>query len=109
MQTKLGTYTSRKIEHEMCAAVAGRRYWSKDNTSVAVSSDGAYLEVKLHGFRIATFWFERRIGEPTFEVDEGTLAEWPTNTTISRLRALGADVRVNRRKVYLNGVLIATR
>lgn len=112
MQTKLGTYTSRKIEQEMCAAAAGMRDWNCDNTSVQIGTNAANgaptARVYLHGNHIASVT-QVRHDELSLQVMSGVLADWPTNTTISRLRALGADVRVDRRKVYLNGVLIATR
>ena len=114
MQTKLGTYTSRKIEVAMCAAVADLREWRCDNTEVELHRDCSitdaryYAVVRLHGHAIATV-VQARHDTMRVIVDESTLRQWPTNTTLSRLRALGADVRVAKRIVYLNGEAITER
>lgn len=101
----------RLIEREMLNAVRELRAWKYDNTEVKYSA--AYYEVPkvdvyLFGNRIATVT-QVRHDKLELWVDEKTLADHPTNTTISRLRALGADIKVIRKVVYLNGFAITTR
>jgi hypothetical protein len=108
-QSKLGTYTSRKIELEMCAAAHDVRDWKSDNTEVKACINQAnglpVSRVYLHGNHIANLQ-QVRHDEMQLQVIESTLIRWPTATTQSRLRALGADVRQSKRVVYLNGVAI---
>jgi len=77
----------RAIEKQMCEAVKERRTWGLDNTRVQ-NMDGINVAVYLFGNHIAD------VNTITNEVkvNERTLATWPTRTTKSRLRALGADV-----------------
>ena len=80
----------RKIDKEMLAAVCERRNWSSDNTSVRV--DGNVVRVYLFGNHI----YSDNMGCKSF-----TLAGWVSNTTISRLRALGVDVyRKDHKPMY---------
>lgn len=65
----------------MLAAVCERRNWSSGNTSVNVTDN--VVRVSLHGNHI----YSDNMGCKSF-----TLAGWVSNTTISRLRALGVDV-----------------
>ena len=88
----------RKIEQEMWNAINEGVNWSKDNTQVTQFKDTS--EVFLHGHHIATI--NSYTGE--LVVITATLANWPTNTTKSRLRALGADVETKKGITYLNGV-----
>ena len=76
----------RKIEQNMLSALHAGRNWSEGNTMVA---NGV---VYLHGSRIA-YRKEWANGETTLEADAETLKAWPTNTTRSRLRALGFRVQ----------------
>ncbi len=93
----------RLIEKEMLAAINGGRDWSKDNTRVAVKrTDGmVFSDVFLHNHLIAsvTMWK----GKPATSVCKETLREWPTRTTMSRLRALGVDVCTRKGAVMLDG------
>ena len=99
----------RKIEKQMIAAVIGKAdKWVSGNTAVfyisAVESGnlaGSRSEVYLHGNHIADYWHDC---EKPLVVDERTLARWPSNTTKSRLRALGADVTTKQGYTYLAGV-----
>ena len=94
----------RKIEVEMLAAVRGFRNWSSGNTLVALhrSPDGATVaRVYLHGNHIA----DVPVGGPV-TVNVETLRRWPTNTTISRLRALGVDVRIKGGLLYIDGIRV---
>lgn len=66
----------RVVEREMIQALKENRNWKKDNTEVV---DG---KVYLFGNHIAT------LADGCIEVNEKTLARWPTLTTKSRLKAL---------------------
>jgi hypothetical protein len=97
----------RKIEREMLDAIKARRNWSKGNTRVkfAQGDTGAawWCNVYLHGNHIAEF------NEMTWraKVNTETLSRWPTVTTKSRLRALGAHVTTKRGTTYLDGLAVA--
>ena len=82
----------RKIEKEMLNAISEQRYWHKDNTMV--HSDGM---VYLHGNHIAT------VNDDSIDINLYTLRRWPTMTTRSRLRALGADLVSIKGVLHLNG------
>lgn len=95
----------RKIESEMLAAILNRRDWEKDNTEVRIRPRNANrgeadsAAIFLHGNHIASYLYS----SGTLEVNEDTLSRWPTVTTKSRLRALGADIEQKDRIIYLNG------
>lgn len=97
----------RKIEREMLEAIKARKYWNHSNTCVdyvvSGNPNGARSEVFLHGNHIADFWHDSE----TLHIDTRTLALWPTPTTKSRLRALGANVYTKKGTTYLNGEVIA--
>ena len=82
----------RKIERELLAALHAGRAWQSGNTRV--TADG---RVYLHENLIAT-WCNGELN-----VNRTTLARWPTTTTISRLRALGANVYRRNHRTYLDG------
>ena len=86
----------REIEREMTTAVFLRRNWRNANTEVKVDGDAALIY--LHGHHIATVNYFGNI-----EVNRDTLRRFPTNTTKSRLRALGVDVYTKDHVTYLNG------
>lgn len=99
----------RKIEQQMKAAIAQRKDWHLDNTAVYYISasesgnpHGGRCEVKLHNNLIATYWNDS--GE--LEVNVAMLRRWPSPTTKSRLRALGANVTTKRGVTYLNNEAI---
>ena len=88
----------RLIETEMNEAIKHGRDWSKDNTRVeSVQSTGG-ADVFLHGHHIASV---QRDGLTLVMVH--TLRNWPTRTTMSRLRALGVDVCTRKGEILLNG------
>ena len=91
----------RIIEKEMLAAIANKEDWKKDNTEVNFIVSGAYSysSVFLHNNLIAVFNHASRV----VDVEEDTLERFPTNTTMSRLRALGVDVKRKGGKVFLYG------
>lgn len=88
----------RKVEQEMLSAVEGRTSMSNGSTMVSYTpnEDGfeidplkeARSEIFLHGNLIATYWHNTSELDVNMKVYE----KWPTNTTKSRLRALGADI-----------------
>ena len=86
----------RKIEQAMCAAVKERRNWSCGNTRVQVRDGGNWVKVFLFDNLIFTDCQES--GERRF-----TLAGWNSNTTRSRLNALGCDVAQRNWLPYHNG------
>ena len=91
----------RIIEKEMLAAIANKEYWRKDNTEVnfTYSGDCGYSSIFLHNHLIAVFNHASRV----VDVVEETLERFPTNTTMSRLRALGVDVKRKGGKVTVYG------
>lgn len=99
----------RQVDREMVSAVIDVRPWSNGNTRVDPDPNGTNeCHIYLHGNLIATAWGGVGwVGNLEVEVD--TLKRWPTNTTINRLRALGADIRVDRKKVFLNNEFVVER
>lgn len=101
----------RKIEKQMLQAVYSKAdKWINSNTSVFYISAsesgnpfGARSEIYLHGNHIADYWHE----SGQLEVNTRTLAHYPTVTTKSRLRALGANVTTKQYRTYLDNQLIA--
>jgi CobQ-like glutamine amidotransferase family enzyme len=102
----------RKIEKQMLQAIHSKAdKWTCDNTAVFLDGIGnpygPRSEVYLHGNMIAAYWHGPNVPEnERLEVDIRTLARWPSNTTKSRLRALGANVATKAGKTYLDGVLV---
>lgn len=97
----------RKIEKEMLAAIAHGKDWGKANTEVVtVKGFNMHLSgVYLHNNHIANVTVGAKRGyKVTPNVD--TLRDYPTRTTMSRLRALGVDVCTRRGEVLLDGVAI---
>ena len=94
----------RKIEQHMLNAIRNRKNWSGGNTQVifAKGDQGSawWCDVYLHGNHIAEF------NEMTWQakVNTKTLSRWPTMTTKSRLRALGACVTTKGGQTYLDGL-----
>ena len=85
----------RKIEKEMVQACVAETSWHKDNTQV-IGRKG-YTQVFLHGNHIASFV------DGMLQVNLDTLRRWPSMTTRSRLRALGADLVSIKGTLHLNG------
>lgn len=90
----------RTIESKMLAAIEnGKADWSLDNTRIMAIVGG--FEVHLHGNRIAT------VDEyGSVKVDVNTLKRWPTNTTKSRLRALGVNLSTKAGVIMIDGKAI---
>jgi hypothetical protein len=97
----------RKIEQQMTQAIRDGRNWHSGSTMVRqcpVVGD-TETEVYLHGHLIAKRYsggFDTAIGIP-FQAVEHTLRNWPTRTTVSRLRALGIDAAIRKGKPTING------
>ena len=95
----------RLIEKEMLEAIINGRNWSKANTRVVNTVDGTtYTKVYLHDHLIACTGMWK--GSLAVETCKDTLREWPTRTTMSRLRALGVDVCTRKGDVMLNGEML---
>lgn len=93
----------RKIEQQMVKAINGGRDWRSGNTEVKIQAGyrAIWADVYLHGNHIAEI-FETAAGHRIVNVNVATLAAYPTRTTMSRLRALGANVYQRKGEVYLN-------
>ena len=99
----------RKIEKQMVDAVLNKNDFMSGNTAVYFISanesgniNGSHSEVFLHNNHIADYWHNSK----ELAVNVKTLARWPTVTTKSRVRALGANVTTKNYVTYLNGVSI---
>ena len=86
----------RVIEKQMLSAIKSKQYFNKDNTTVKTYA--TYCDVYLHGHHIA----EYDNTTETVKVNVDTLRNWPTNTTKSRLRALGVNVTTKNYVTYLD-------
>lgn len=106
----------RTIEKKMLEAIAAKKDMTIDNTSVCFISAnesgnpyGSRSEVFLHGNQIATYWHGdvakgiELQGANNLEINIRTLKSWPTNTTKSRLRALGCNLQTKKGEIYLDG------
>lgn len=89
----------RKIEHAMLAAIASGKDWKSGNTDIVVDNYGV-IHIFLHSNRIAT------IADGVTEAIVTTLAQYPTATTKSRLRALGVNVTTKKGVTCLSGVAV---
>ena len=90
-----------KIEEQMIKALSDDDNWAGSNTTVTESSREGAQDVHLFGNHIATVFCDGSV-----MVNKETLREYPTATTKSRLRALGADVSTRKGITYLDGVAI---
>ncbi len=91
----------RKIEEQMISAIHSQKRWSMANTIVSPIDD-TNVAVYLHGHEIAIV--NTYNGFTMANVD--TLRRYPTNTTKSRLRALGVNVATRKGITYLDNVAI---
>ena len=88
----------RQIEEQMNQAIIHKNTWSKDNTKVMFLPQLDQSYIYLHGHQIALYdHTELRV-----MVNLDTLAQWPTVTTKSRLRALGVDVYTRKGITFVN-------
>ena len=86
----------RVIERQMNAAIKERRNWKGNNTKV--EQYDTFSSVELFGKHIANVSH----ADGHVYVDVRTLMDWPTDTTMSRLRALGANVYRRNWVIYLD-------
>ena len=86
----------RVIEKKMLAAIINLKYFSNSNTMVKTYN--GYSDIYLHGHHIA----EYDNSTNKVKVNINTLRNWPTNTTKSRLRALGVNVTTKKGVTYLD-------
>ena len=84
----------RKIEQQMIEALNARKHWVNSNTMVF-----SHGSVYLHGNHIADVDPETK----KLTVNLHTLRKWPSMTTRSRLRALGANLVSIKGVLHLNG------
>lgn len=90
----------RIIEKQMLSAIINLKYFSCGNTMVQTYN--GYTDIYLHGHHIAEY--DNSTDKVKVNVD--TLRKWPTNTTKSRLRALGVNVTTKNHVTYLDGIAI---
>jgi len=90
----------RKIEQEMVSALNGRRNWRKGNTEVLQDRNCGGMSVYLHHNLIA---FTH--GSEVLPVLR-TFLNYPTRTTVSRLRALGIDAAIRKGQPYINEIKV---
>ena len=95
----------RQIEKQMLRAIGANEAWSKDNTRVEpTDADGMLAcRVFLHGNHIADTLQIDRHGRIQVFPNLATLADWPTPTTKSRLRALGVNLTQSRGVISIDG------
>lgn len=91
----------RKIEQQMVDAVRNKAVRFV-NGNTWVSGDGDKSQVFLHNNHVATVHHDTG----KLDVNHCTLRQWPTNTTKSRLRALGAKIETRKGVLYVNGEVI---
>ena len=98
----------RQIEKDMLRAINERTNFRKDNTEVRVIIlDGNTIsQVFLHGNHIADFVHAPQWGMGWTEINRDTLAQWPTVTTKSRLRALGVNLTQARGVISIDGEVV---
>ena len=101
----------RKIERLMLATITKKKSKSFDNTCVqylceldeTMQSRIEHAKIFLHGHHIATYSYAT---DEMFHNPE-TLARYPTQTTKSRLRALGINVYTKNWVTYVDGRAVA--
>lgn len=91
----------RKIESQMVNAIHSQKRWAMANTIVSPIDD-TNVAIYLHGHEIAIVNTYNGFTMPNVD----TLRRYPTNTTKSRLRALGVNVATRKGVTYLNNVAI---
>ena len=88
----------RKVEKDMLAAIKDGRNWQSGNTQVTCGGAlGIRSDVFLHGNKIAETYASVAFA------DENTFRQYPTRTTVSRLRALGINACVRKGVPMIDG------
>ena len=93
------------IEKKMTQAIAEYKHFRSANTEIRQIIDNkgnALANIYLYGNHIGTYNYANN----NLVVNEITLAQYPTNTTKSRLRAFGVNVTTAKGLTYLNGVAL---
>lgn len=99
----------RKLEHLMMKAVHDAVDWKLSNTEVRRerSSYATHtvhiLSVHLHGNHIADVTVYPATGIAVATANRATFIQWPSRTTVSRLRALGINASVKYRVPHIDG------
>ena len=91
----------RKIEIQMVSAIHSQKRWAMANTIVSPIDD-TNVAIYLHGHEIAIV----NTHNGFTMANSDTLRRYPTNTTKSRLRALGVNVATRKGITYLDNVAI---
>jgi hypothetical protein len=86
----------RKLESDMLAAIKAGRNWQSGNTQITHQPNPS---IYLHGNRIA-FTCPEYDG---LRCDTWVFKNWPTRTTVSRLRALGINACVCKGVPMIDG------
>jgi hypothetical protein len=100
----------RNIEKQIWQAIHAKKSFKSVNTYVEylpelnepMHSRIEYSKVYLHGHHIASYAYELA----RVDYNLMTLAQWPTRTTKSRLRALGVNVYTKNGCTYVGEKLI---
>ena len=100
----------RKIEAMIWAAIKAKKSMTLDNSRVEylpeldtpMHSRIEYCKIYLHDHHIASYAYAL----DRVDYNPMTLAQWPTRTTKSRLRALGVNVYTKKGCTYVGNKLI---
>ena len=93
----------RKIEQDMLKAIRARRRFNSGNTMVMRDNTYNRCEVFLFGNHIANVYDDGWVQPNVY-----TVAEHPTATTKSRLRALGVNITQAKRTIFIDGLPVAS-
>jgi hypothetical protein len=101
----------RTIEKQIWSAIHAKKSVTLSNSRVEYLSELnepmhsriEYAKVYLHGHHIASYTY----GLDRVDYNPMTLAQWPTRTTKSRLRALGVNVYTKNGCTYVGDKLIS--
>lgn len=99
----------RKVEQDMLDAIKLRRDWTGGNTQVVHDNDGLETHVFLHGNHIAALTHCKRRFASAVYPNRMTVRDYPTRTTMSRLRALGVDVCIKGGLPFIDGEVLLPR
>ena len=80
---------------EMARAVMSKTKYHKGNTKVYYDEKLNISDIWLHDNHIADYYHATNV----LAINKYTLDRWPTRTTTSRLRALGANVYIKQGKI----------
>jgi len=100
----------RKIEQQIWNLIKSKKSGTIDNSRVEylpelneqMHARIEYAKIYLHGHHIASYTYSH----DRVDYNPVTLANWPTKTTKSRLRALGVAVYTKKGKTYVGDKLI---